>query len=463
MKPPHVGRALILAITILAGRSTAVGQVVPRLAGPPQGVTNAPRPDEVVLSAMRSNPLTASYPIMVNWQKGKVILSGRVGTKQVHDAAVRMAIDIGVPFRDDLVIDTGLAHAVAQSAGAVMGGGGGGSMGAQSASPYVYPPPLFGRLDDPFFGYVPPLISFPPWWSRGAQGGATMQPGPAASMTPAPASNGTAAAGPQSEWRPLEVDAVKGQVDVSVDISGQVFLRGSVVSEQAAREIIDSARSVPGVTNVVGEIQVIPRRDPANDRPPPPPMPMAGQDFPGPAPAPGPAAEPNIVPVRPRPVGAVAAPTALDSQALSRRVTSSLERRPQAAGLSVKVRSSDGVVTLSGQVLTAFEAMLVYRATQQTPGVREIIDHLEFTVPDEDHENPLLQRGRPEDVEPYLTSQIRRHVGDLAHIDRVSARGNVLDLHGTIQNAGDQERVLAILRSIPVLHGFKLETQFNPE
>jgi hypothetical protein len=176
MKPPHVGRALILAITILAGRSTAVGQVVPRLAGPPQGVTNAPRPDEVVLSAMRSNPLTASYPIMVNWQKGKVILSGRVGTKQVHDAAVRMAIDIGVPFRDDLVIDTGLAHAVAQSAGAVMGGGGGGSMGAQSASPYVYPPPLFGRLDDPFFGYVPPLISFPPWWSRSGRGNDAARP-----------------------------------------------------------------------------------------------------------------------------------------------------------------------------------------------------------------------------------------------------------------------------------------------
>ncbi len=141
----------------------------------------------------------------------------------------------------------------------------------------------------------------------------------------------------------------------------------------------------------------------------------------------------------------------------------SLERRPIAAELPVKVRSADGVVTLSGQVPSAYEAMIVYRAAQQTPGVRDIIDRLEFTVPDEDHPNPLVQKGRPEDIEPYLASQIRRHVGDLAHIDRVQARGDLLELHGTTQNAADQERLQAILRSIPVLHGFRLETKFSAE
>ena len=166
------------------------------------------------------------------------------------------------------------------------------------------------------------------------------------------------------------------------------------------------------------------------------------------------------MPARPKPA---TAPAALDSQALTGRVVGSLERRPTAAGLPIKVRSTDGIVTLSGQVPSAYEAMVVYRAAQQTPGVREIIDRLEFTVPDEDHPNPLLQKGRPEDVEPYLASQIRRHVGDLAHIDRVQARGNVLDIHGTIQNAGDRDRLLAILRSIPVVHGFQLETEFHPE
>ena len=29
-----------------------------------------------------------------------------------------------------------------------------------------------GRLDDPFFGFVPPLVSFPPWWRRRMQSAA---------------------------------------------------------------------------------------------------------------------------------------------------------------------------------------------------------------------------------------------------------------------------------------------------
>ena len=414
------------------------------------------------MSAIRSHPLTAPYPIAATWQKGKVVLAGRVGTKQVHDTAVRLAIDIGYPFRDDLVIDTGMAHFVAQSAAAVMGGGVGGPLGTQSAaSPYVYPPPLFGRVDDPFFGFVPPLISYPPWWSRGTQTGPMIQPRRAPGAEP-PATS--AANGPSNQaWQPLKVDPVKGQVDINVDISGQVFLRGVAVSEEAAQEIIEAARSVPGVTGVFSEIQVIPRRAPIETETPPP-LPVPVPDPPRPnavAPAVNsPAPAPGIVPERPR---ASAAPAALDAQALSRRVIGSLGRRPQVAELPVKVRSDDGVVTLSGQVPSTYEAMIVYRAAQQTPGVREIVDRLEFTVPDEDHINPLLQKGRPDDIEPYLASQIRRHVGDLAHIDRVTARGDLLELRGTIENAADQERLMATLRSIPVLHGFRLETKFSPE
>ncbi len=129
----------------------------------------------------------------------------------------------------------------------------------------------------------------------------------------------------------------------------------------------------------------------------------------------------------------------------------------------MKVRSNDGEVTLAGRIPSVYEAMLIYRAAQQTPGVREIIDRLEFTVPDEDHPNPLVRMGRPEDVEPYLASQIRRHIGDLAHIDRVEAKGDELELRGTIQNAADKDRLMAILRSISVLNGFKLETDFKSE
>ena len=281
---------------------------------------------------------------------------------------------------------------------------------------------------------------------------------------PAAASGATAPNGaPREGWRPLEVDPVKGQVDVSVDMAGQVFLRGTVINNEAAREIEDAARSVPGVTGVFSQLEVIPRRADAETTPPPP-VPMPGPAGPdGLAPAKSPSPDPVIVPVQPRLAPAASAPAALDSQALSRRVVGSLERRPIAAELPVKVRSTDGVVTLSGQVPSAYQAMIVYRAAQQTPGVREIIDRLEFTVPDEDHPNPLLQKGRPEDIEPYLASQIRRHVGDLAHIDRVQARGDLLELRGTTQNAADQERLQAILRSIPVLHGFRLETKFSSE
>ena len=453
------------ALALLAGgTSVVVGQVEPRRVPPAQVAQSAPRPEQVVLNAIRSHPLTAPYPIAATWQKGKVVLSGVVGTKQVHDTAVRLAIAVGVPFRDDLMIDTGGAHLVAQSAAAVMGGGVAGPLGTQSsASPYVYPPPLFGRVDDPFFGFVPPLVSFPPWWPRGTQTGPMVQPRTSPNAAP-PVSGAPAPSGaPREGWRALELDPVKGQVDVSVDMAGQVFLRGSVINNEAAREIEDAARSVPGVTGVFSQLEVIPRRaDP--EQTPPPPLPMPAPAVPdGVDPAKSAIVEPAIVPVRPRLAPATSAPSALDSQALSRRVVGSLQRRPIAAELAVKVRSADGVVTLSGQVPSAYQAMIVYRAAQQTPGVREIIDRLEFAVPDEDHPNPLLQRGRPEDVEPYLASQIRRHVGDLAHIDRVQTRGDVLELRGTTQNAADQERLQAILRSIPVLHGFRLETKFNPE
>src|SRR5271157_767164 len=122
------------------------------------------QPDAIVLSAIRANPLTAAYAINATWRNGKVILSGRVGTSVIHDMAVRTVIDLGYPLRDDLVIDTAEAHrvALAQAAGGPWSSPAAGSL-VGSAPPFVYPPPLFGRVDDPFFGFEPPLVSFPPW------------------------------------------------------------------------------------------------------------------------------------------------------------------------------------------------------------------------------------------------------------------------------------------------------------
>jgi hypothetical protein len=104
--------------------------------------------------------------------------------------------------------------------------------------------------------------------------------------------------------------------------------------------------------------------------------------------------------------------------------------------------------------------MLAYRAAQQTPGVNEVIDRLEYAPPVDGEPNPLLEKGRPVDVEPFLLSHIRRQVGDLAHIDRVSLRGDSLEIHGTLLESAERPRLDAILRSIPLLRGFRVEPTF---
>jgi len=423
-----------------------------------QGAKSAAAPDLLLLGALRSNPVTAPYAISVSRQKGVIVLAGRVGTKQIHDAAVRMAINLGAPFRDDLVIDTAAADEVALMGNAAAAGPL--AQGSLSSSPYIYPPPLMGRLDDPFFGMVPPIISYPPWWRQNDS--ALIRPRLAAQGAQPPSAipgdgPGQTLVAPGNAQPPDGAAAPIGKLEIHVDPLGQVFLSGVVASEEARREIEETARSVPGVTRVESRFQVQPRRA-TGAMPPPPPQPLLGPATTEPEP---PRATPPARAPKPNPTET--APTALDSGGISRRVVAALKRRPKAATLPVKVRSSDGVVTLAGPVPSAYEAMIVYRAAQQTPGVSQIVDQLEFPVPDENHENPLVTQARPEDVEPYLASQIRRHFGDIAQLDRIQARGNLLELHGTLQNAGDQERVLAILRSMPLLQGFRIEPVFTSD
>ncbi len=428
-----------------------------------QAATNAVGPESLLLRALRSNPVTAPYAISAARRNGVIVLAGRVGTKQIHDAAVRMAIDLGAPFRDDLVIDTAAADQAALMANvnATAAAGGPLAQGVLSSSPYIYPPPLMGWLDDPFFGLVPPIVSFPPWWRRNDS--ALVEPRAAVGNRPQPqqpaapsgggGQTGAAPGGPP----PAEAAPPIGQVEIRVDPSGQVFLRGVVASEEVRREIEETARSVPGVTRVESQFEVQPRRA-EGEMPPPPPQPVLAPTAPEPAarPAPPPAKSPKLDPT-------TVAPTGVDSSGLTGRVVAALGRRPKAAALPVKVHSNNGVVTLTGSVPSAYEAMIVYRAAQQTPGVKEIVDQLEFPVPDEDHPNPLVRQGRPEDVEPYLAAQIRRHFGDLAQLDRIQARGNLLELRGTLRQPDDKDRVLAILRSMPLLSGFRIESVFTAD
>ncbi|MFO0889751.1 MAG: BON domain-containing protein [Isosphaeraceae bacterium] len=404
-------------------------------------------PDLLTLQALQANPITAPYPISVSWQKGRIILSGRVGTGQVHDAAVRTVIALGYPIRDDLVIDTAEAHRVALEQTLAQPGSWGNTAGS---SPYfVYPEPLFGRVDDPFFGMEPPLVSFPPW--------ATARPRETAALPaqaqPAARPGGRPQGGP-----------VKGQIELTVDAAGQVFLRGLVASEADKKVIEDEARNTPGVTRVYSELKVAAAR---SNTPPPPPRPYQ-PDRPEAQPA-APPARPRVEPQRPAPAPAEqpaprpANETAIarDAQKLTRRVADALGRSPALSGLPIAVTSRSDVVTLAGKVPSAYEAMLAYRAVEQTPGVRDIVDQLQFPVPDENHPNPLRQKARPDDLEPYLTSQIRRHLGDMAHVERVRSRGDLLEIRGTIAAEEDQERVRAVLRSMPLLREFRLDAAFQ--
>jgi osmotically-inducible protein OsmY len=473
MHSSAVGASFVILILGTGGISAVRAQGVAVPAKPGPQAANVAR-ELQVLTALRSHPLTAGYPIMATWSKGAVVLSGGVGTKEAHDVAVRLAIATGVPFRDNIVIDTGLAHATAIGAGGTIGMSGFATLGA--SSPYIYPPPLMGRLDDPFFGFVPPLVSFPPWWRQRFGAPAMPRPGPlAANAAPgaqAPQGVGAGQNGanaPAAVWQPLDVAPVKGQVEVTVDASGQVFLRGVVASEEAGREIEEAARSVPGVSRVDVQFQVMPRVGGAGQNPPPREGDMveprrAGPENPPPPPEPVlEPEEPERRPAAVRPKPAATGPSGLDKSDLTRRIVAALSRRELLALLPIKVRSGDGTVTLTGRVPTALEAMNVFRATQQTPGVKEVVDRMEFEVPDEDHPNPLLQKGRPEDLEAYLVSQIRRHIGDLAHIDRVETRGAAIDIRGTLAEGQDRDRLLAILRSIPVLHGFRIEADLTAE
>jgi osmotically-inducible protein OsmY len=474
---PHglLAGLIVVAQSLLPG-VMAGDQPVPRARARVEKPVPADRPDMQIAGALRANPLTAPYAIRITWKDGSVVLSGRVGTKDIHDVAVRTAIAVGYPVKDDLVIDTGEAHRVAMMAGIAPGYANpwlSGSLGsvAGSAPYFAYPPPLFGRLDDPFFGFEPPLVSFPPWWRPAGfdpqVGAASAVPGvPAAPYGPyGPTVGGSAQGTPD---RP-GTEPIKGRLQLTVDMAGQVHLSGVVASEEDRRIIEDEARNTPGVSRVISELRVEPRR---SETPPPPPQPVL-RDEPEvkPAtPAPAPAEPRPSSSSSPKPSAAPAArpnradlAMARDPQPLTRRIADALSKRTALADLPIAVQTRDGVATLSGKVPSAYEAMLAYRTVEQIPGVRDVVDQLQFRVPDENYPNPLRQKGRPEDIEAYLAAQVRRHLGDLAHVDRVRVRGDIVEIRGTILNPADRDRIGAIIRSIPLLRDFRVELSLAAE
>ena len=237
---------------------------------------------------------------------------------------------------------------------------------------------------------------------------------------------------------------------MAIDPLGVATLTGFVASEADKVAVGQRLARAPGVSQVINDLSV---RDVSQTAPPTTGPPLLASTTPPPPPVP----DADPAPQPPRPGG-----IAVDG-AGPNRLMQALARKPALAGLPIRATLRDGVAYLTGRVPTAYEAMLAFRAAQQMPGVRAVDDRLEFAVPDGEHKNPLIQKGQPEDVEPYLEAQIRRQVGEQAHIDRVRLRGDLLEIRGTVPDAGDRPRVEAILRSIPLLRGFQLDASFQAE
>ncbi|MFO0949686.1 MAG: BON domain-containing protein, partial [Isosphaeraceae bacterium] len=239
-----------------------------------------------------------------------------------------------------------------------------------------------------------------------------------------------------------------GAVELTVDALGQAFLRGTVPTASDRDAMTQKVAAVPGISRVVNLLAVANEAPGApsgpNDQPPPPPTPV-----------------PPVVPVPPVPDQSVPAPAVIDAaDPVAERVSAAIRRRPALKDVRPQVTTRDGVVRLEGRVPTAYEAMLVFRAAQQTPGVRDVEDRLTFDLPQDEEPNPLATKARPEDAEPYLLHRIRRQVGELAHVDQVRLGGDRLEVVGTVTRDDDIPRVEATLRSIPLLRGLKLETRF---
>jgi hypothetical protein len=418
-------------------------------------------PSEIsLLNALAANAVTSPYLFETSLKSGRVQLWGRVGTKEVYDQAIRVALDLGIAFDDHLVIDTAATLRAASGPGTggnpqLAAAGAVGAMPPRIAPysrvggvPYIYPPPLFGFYDDPFYGFEPPIISYPPFW--GALSRSRLPP---ADVPYAPNANM-----PRQTTRteqtiriPAASGREEGRVEIRIGPDGDAVVTGVVPTDADRAEVEEKLSRLPDVRSLKSEITVR-----SLDEPPPPPTPAFPDDPPRGGIDPG--GPPISNPDKPE-----ADDPAVQGGDSDQRLQKSIARRPALDGLPIRATLADGVATISGKVPSIFEAMLAFRAVQKTPGVHEVVDRLQFTVPPPKGKNPLVDRGRPEDVEPYLEAQIQRQLGETANVDRVRVHGDQLEVRGTAASGQDQARINAILRSMPALRGFQLVSEFLPE
>jgi hypothetical protein len=249
---------------------------------------------------------------------------------------------------------------------------------------------------------------------------------------------------------------------MSLDSLGYARLRGKVPSEQARAGIVAKVSQMEGVVGVIDRLEVDPtvggpEEGVSPENVPPPPAPgMIDEEAPA-ANGPGLKPPPRPVPFDPRvaPAAALAVPIGAGTTLLE-RVRQGLAAEPALAGTGVQARVVGDVVTLSGAVPTAYEAMRAYQVTRSTPGVGQVDDELQFTPPQAGRANPLIERGRPDEVAGYLAAQVARQLGG-AVVPRVEVDGTRVRIAGQVLSATERSRVEAVLRSMPLLRGFDTE------
>ncbi len=237
---------------------------------------------------------------------------------------------------------------------------------------------------------------------------------------------------------PLGVGLLRGVVATEAD---KIAIGQKVVNELGLPKVLNNLETREAMNAAAGEPNAAaPAKALAGDVPPPPPTPVGAVSE---------AASDELV-IHPQPK-------------LSRleRIKKAIERIPALEKETIRVSERQGVATIKADLPSAFEAMLIYRAVQKTPGVDQIVDQTQFPVPDDDHPNPLLAKGASEDVEPYLSHQVQRQLGEMAHVEGVRMNGGRLSVVVSLESPDDKDRVAAALRSMPLLRGFQVEPTFK--
>lgn len=434
--PCKGARAAWIAALLTCGAAVGANEDPPTANRPSKSIT-----EQAILDLLARDPVTSGYPVDTLLRRGRVVLHGRVGTHAVHDAVVGAALSVTPAIVDELVIDTGEVYrrtaggtlAAGVAVGMVPGGVAGPDLtsGWIAAPPgYVYPPPLFGRIDDPFFGLEPPVISYPPWWGRLT----VLRRSERARALPRVTPQAPAAAESQAS----KGDAVRADdesLEMELDEAGVATVTGKVGSEEAKAAVIRELERTPGVQKVVDRIQVAPR--PA--------------DGPG---APSEHDERQPVPAPPEPGD----PLADDGSSPERAGADATGRVAAAGGAAVQVVG--GVAYLSGRVSDVVEAMRRFCEAAATPGVRVVNDRLEFPLHDGRKANPLLAAEPRADVETYLAAQLRRHLGEAIALDAAKFEGDALIVRGSVADVSGISRALAVVRSMAILRGIEIEPSF---